>query len=303
VPTFSIIIVHYHTPEALRECLESVFEAGEVIVVDNSFAKLDITTLKNEFPSVNWINPLKNLGFGRACNLGLDAAKNDLVLFLNPDAVALPGALAELGRVFDDDLVAAAGGMLRFQDGRLQESACGELNLWAVIGEQIFLEKSLGKINLWPKYWRSKELVNKGSGPFEVAQVMGACLAVRRETALKVRFDEDFFLYCEDTEFCKRLAQFGKILYVPKAEFTHQLGLSSTGNRWWSIAMYNRGKEMYFAKHHGKFAELLCLKKNREGALLRVILGFFTLRFEYSKTFWKVFTAPKLGPELPDDAK
>ncbi|MEZ5163764.1 MAG: hypothetical protein R2688_08430 [Fimbriimonadaceae bacterium] len=67
---------------------------------------------------------------------------------------------------------------------------------------------------------------------------MGACLMLRPVE----RFDERFFLYCEDTELCHRLAQRGKIMYAPEAEFVHELGASSTTTRWESIARYNRGK-------------------------------------------------------------
>ncbi len=301
--TVSVIIVHYLTPDALSECLASIDQNYQVIVVDNSASTHDITTLKSSFGFVNWIDTPRNLGFGAACNLGLSIATNELVLFLNPDAVAHTDSIAQLSKTFDDPEVVACGGRLENTDGSFQESACVNLNLWAVMGEQLFLERTLGRIGLWPRYWISGALAKLGDGPFEVAQVMGACLMVRRIAALETKFDESFFLYCEDTDFCKRLSSKGKIFYVPQARFTHQLGLSSSTNRWWSVAMYNRGKELYFAKHHGKFSKWFCIKKNREGALLRMLLGILTFRFAYSKLFWKVFTAPVTGPKLPDDAR
>jgi len=58
------------------------------------------------------------------------------------------------------------------------------------------------------------------SEPSETKQVMGACMMMRKG----LRFDERFFLYCEDTELCYRLGQTGKILYVPQAKFFHELG-------------------------------------------------------------------------------
>jgi GT2 family glycosyltransferase len=122
---------------------------------------------------------------------------------------------------------------------------------------------------------------------------MGACLMMRPVE----RFEERFFLYCEDTELCYRLRRHGQILYVPQAEFTHALGASSTGNRWWSVAMYNRGKELYFRIHHGTSHQVVCLFINRLGALLRLMIK------PWQTAMWiKVLFAPVNGPKKPSDA-
>jgi GT2 family glycosyltransferase len=102
---------------------------------------------------------------------------------------------------------------------------------------------------------------------YEVEQVMGACLMVRRLE----RFDERFFLYCEDTELCRRLRRHGRIVWVPSSVFRHELGASSQ-KRWLAVARYNRGKELYFSIHHGRFVSLVCFLLNRIGALLRVLV-------------------------------
>ncbi len=88
-------------------------------------------------------------------------------------------------------------------------------------------------------------------------------------------FDERFFLYCEDTELCKRISEQGEIWYVPKALFTHALGTSSESGRWRAVSYYNRGKELYFKIHHGSGASILCLILNRLGALLRLVVWGF----------------------------
>jgi len=302
VQTLSVVIVHYRTPEALRVCLNSLEEADEIIVIDNSASKFDISQLNLDFPNVIWKLMERNIGFGAACNVGLKSATKDLVLFLNPDAAAKPGALSSLITVFSDQTVVACGGKLEFPNGSLQESACGRLTLGAVFREQTLLEKFFIKLGKGPLYWQSGVLLKQGAGPFEVSQVMGACLMVRRDLALKTLFDEDFFLYCEDTDFCKRLTKLGKILYVPEAQFSHELGLSTSENRWWSVAMYNRGKELYFLKHHGKLAWLICVLIDRAGAKFRITGGLLTLRMPYSKLFWRVLWAPIQGPKLPEDS-
>ncbi len=140
-------------------------------------------------------------------------------------------------------------------------------------------------------------LLSRGQEPQQVAQVMGACLMFRP----KELFDQRFFLYCEDTELCHRLRRHGKILYVPEASFTHELGASSTGNRWKAVAMYNCGKELFFSIHRGAFARGTCVFLDRMGALLRCLAWFLMLaasggtsrraRWQTGQ-FWKVLTAP-----------
>jgi GT2 family glycosyltransferase len=126
---------------------------------------------------------------------------------------------------------------------------------------------------------------------------MGACLMMRKVEL----FDDRFFLYCEDTELCKRLETHGQIRYVPSAKFFHQLGSSSEGARWKSIALYNRGKELYFQIHHGRFSSFICFCIDRKGALLRLLawslaslatLGTKERFRRQAAAFWRVLCAP-----------
>lgn len=121
-------------------------------------------------------------------------------------------------------------------------------------------------------------------------------------------FDERFFLYCEDTELCHRVRQSGKIVYVPAACFVHELGASSAGTRWESVSRYNRGKELYFAIHHGRALQTCAWLINRLGAALRLVmwagatvvtLGRLRRPRMGAMTFAKVLFAPVAGPREP----
>ncbi|MBX3118818.1 MAG: glycosyltransferase [Fimbriimonadaceae bacterium] len=201
--------------------------------------------------------------------------------------------------------VVAAGARLLNPDRTLQESSCNELTLWAVFCEQSYLEKLFPNSRLFSPYWNSR----KHNGTAEVEQVMGACMMMRKGFEF---FDERFFLYCEDTELCKRLRKQGKILYVPSAQVTHDLGSSSDASRWRAVAFYNRGKELYFEIHHGKTAAFMCWWLNRWGAFLRglvwTLIAVLSLNknpewIERAKLFWKVLAAPKLGPPDPRSSR
>lgn len=268
MPRVSVIVVSFNTREALRRCLSAVRaeRVHETIVIDNASTDGSPEMVEREFPEVRLIRNSANRGFGAANNQGLDAMTGDLALFLNSDASPRPGAIARLARCFEDPEVVAAGGKLVFPDGRLQESAAGPLTLWALFCEQTGLEKLFPRSRWLSPYWLSRRLVESGRpGPHAVAQVMGACLMIRPVA----RFDERFFLYCEDTELCRRLAERGKIVYEPEAVFEHELGASSRADRWRAIRRYNRGKELYFRIHHGLGSAVAAYLLNRAGLVLR----------------------------------
>lgn len=297
----SVVVVSFNTREKLRHCLNALPATAETIVVDNASTDGSAEMVREEFPDATLIANAENRGFGAANNQGIAAATRPLVLLLNADAYADPGAVDELAAAFADPSVVAAGGRLLNPDRTLQLSTAGPLTLWAVFCEQTLLEKVFPRHRWLSPYWNTHRL----DGPADVEQVMGACLMMRRGLE---NFDERFFLYCEDTELCRRLRRHGRIRYVPGAVFVHELGSSSSADRWRSVARYNRGKELYFAIHHGPVASALCLLTNRFGALLR-LFGWFVAavatlgtrpRFR-SQTglFWRVLTAPLVGPPSP----
>lgn len=261
-----------------------------MIVVDNASADGSAEMVRQAFPAVHLIESSENLGFGKANNRGLDVATGELVLYLNSDAYVEAGALEKLTSVFADNAVVAAGPKLLNLDRSLQESVAGRLTLGKVFLEQTFLDAIARKFGRG--YWRTRSV--QGEAISTVDQVMGACIMVRRSA--NERFDERYFLYCEDTDLCVRLSRHGKIIYVRDAEVIHELGSSSVASRWKSVARYNLGKELYFRIHHGVMASTLCWMLNRMGAILRLIAGLLLSPFSKSgrdkaSTFWRVLWA------------
>ncbi len=323
----SVVVVSYNTCDKLRRCLSCIEAEHEVIVVDNASTDGSVEMIQTEFPAAKLIENSGNVGFGAANNQGMDLATRDLVLFLNSDCYASPGSIATLAAAFSDPKVIATGGRLLNPDGSLQESVAGPLTLWAVFLEQTYLERFAGSKSYWrtPRFcgtafqavsgsgFRPKDQGQDGPGTLRqdagatipVDQVMGACMMIRPVE----KFDERFFLYCEDTDLCLRLRKHGSIVYVPTAVFTHELGSSSLGaSRWLSVARYNRGKELYFAIHWGWFACAICWKLDRLGALLRLtaycVLNVITLfmrpQWRQMPLLWlRVLTVSPRGPDRP----
>lgn len=294
-------MVSYNTVGLLRRCLGSLQTESavhEIIVVDNASTDGSPEMVTAEFPTVRLIRNDRNRGFGAANNQGIEAATSEVVLLLNSDCSAEPESITTLASVFEDPSVVAAGGRLYDREGQLQNSCCSSLTLWRVLCEQFFLEKLFPRSKIFNSYWLTPRLANLGPGPHDVEQVMGACLMMRTLE----RFDESFFLYCEDTDLCKRLRRRGRIVYV-NAPFEHALGASTAKNRGWAIGMYNRGKELYFAKHHGPLQLITCWLLNRTGAMLRLLVGIVTFNWVRVANFDRVVFAPLRGPALPPDAR
>lgn len=308
MPRLTVVVVSYNACASLRRCLASLGDADEVIVVDNSSKDGSAAMVEAEFPEFRLIKNDLNRGFGAANNQGMDAATGDIVLLLNCDALVKHRALDAIRKVMEDESIVACGGRLEFPDTRVQASCANRLTLWALFCEQSLLERAFPRSRILSPYWETHRLL---AGPtvekHEIEQVMGACLCLRPVE----RFDERFFLYCEDTELCRRLHKHGKIVFLPGARFVHELGASSA-QRWEAIARYNRGKELYFLIHHGRGASFVALLLDRFGAALRLaawsVLCVCTafmhagLRAK-AAIFLRVLTAPLSGPPLPADTR
>lgn len=294
-----MVVVSFNTKEKLRLCLASLNEAHEVIVVDNASIDGSPEMVQSEFPLVELIRNPVNRGFGAANNQGISVATRPYTLFLNSDAYAEPGAIERLALEMEKEGIVAAGGRLLNPDGTLQNSSANPLTLWAVFCEQLWLEKLFPRSSFFSPYWNSWRF----DASADVTQVMGACLMVRTGSA---GFDERFFLYVEDTDLCYRLSKLGRIRYVPEAKFVHDLGSSSV-SRWQAVALYNRGKELFFEIHFGKGKALVALLLNRLGALLRfvvwgvasVVTLFSIPRFRSKALlFWRVLVSPVGGRKV-----
>lgn len=297
-----MIVVSYNTREKLRHCLECIEPHHEVVVIDNASTDGSPEMVRDGFPQVRLIANKDNVGFGVANNQGCAVATGNLVLFLNSDAYAEPGAIDHLAQVFTDEKVVGAGGRLLNPDGSLQQSTANELTLWAVFCEQTQIEKFAPGSPLLSPYWttfRNKDRTE----PWPTAQIMGACLMVRAANGRPVEeFDPRYFLYCEDTDLCKRLSCHGALLHVPTACFTHELGSSSKRDPAMGVIRYNRGKELYFQIHRGAMASFGCLVLDRLGAFMRLSAwsALFALsgfqngkRRDQVRSFWRVLTASR----------
>jgi len=217
--TASIVIVNYNGGDAIMECLNSVLsqlEAGvEVIVVDNLSVDGSPEAIKVRFPEVQLILAGANRGFGAGNNLGIRNAHGKYVVFLNPDTLVREGWLApligELEREADVGLVTAR---ILMADDPATVNTCG--NTVHLTG--ITLCRGLGL---------PEDSFNRVE---DVGAVSGAAFAMRRELFEELGgFDEEMFLYMEDTDLSLRVRLSGwRCVLVPASVVLHRYALKMT---------------------------------------------------------------------------
>jgi hypothetical protein len=215
----SIIIVSFNTKDLLKRCLESLPVFPEIIVVDNGSSDGSIEMLqKLKGQKIKMIANRKNVGFAKAVNQGLKQAKGKNLLLLNSDIFVKKDALERLiAFVQKQPQTGVVGGRLLNPDGSPQGSCFYLPTLGKVIKEFWFNGPSvLGKY------------VPLGDKAVEVEAVQGAVFLIPKKILEKVGFfDERYFMYFEDLDYCRRVRKAGfKVYYLPGAEFVHEHGAS-----------------------------------------------------------------------------
>lgn len=257
----STVIVSYNTRQLLRACLNSLPDAAgglehEVFVVDNTSSDGSPEMVEEEFPWVHLVRSECNLGFAGGNNEGLRRASGRCLLLLNPDTVTAPKALAELVAFMDSHPQAGyCGPKLVNPDGSHQPSArrfpTPISPAFSMLGLAVRRPKSRHAIDLHLQLGSEKA--------FAADWLSGACLMVRREVIEQVGLlDDGFFLYFEETDWCRRMAAAGwQGWYVPSAQVMHFGGQSVSqaaavglfsGNHpvYWTLS-----SRRYLRKHHG----------------------------------------------------
>ena len=254
--SLTISIVSYNTCPDLLACLASIFDnppqrAFEVVVVDNGSTDGSVERVRAAFPQVRLIETGENLGYGRANNRALLGAAGDAYAILNSDLVLRPGSLDRcvdyLGAHPEAGIV---GGALLDPDGKPQRDwAAGELDLAAVVSEQLFLGRLLPLSQLFGDYFKSGW---RRCDTRALPQVCGAFLVARADLYNRIGgFDEDYWMYCEDTDLCKRIRNDGlACVYVHDAPAVHGHGKSSAGAlRPRMVLAHNESRVVYLRKH------------------------------------------------------
>jgi|TARA_B110000444_G_scaffold254544_1_gene287256 GT2 family glycosyltransferase len=269
----SVVIVSFHSEDVIHNCIKSIIDKIEIIVVENSGNKEFANKIENQYKNVKCILSPQNLGMGAGNNLGLKHIKTDYVFILNPDIILKKDTIEEIiiasKKIENFGLIAPLSDNLKYPNYILN---------------------------------KKKELPDF-IDPFKVESVDGFAMILNLRKLKKIDqfkdnnfFDENIFLYLENDDLCKRINKFENIFIVPKSKINH-LGASGVNKKYSEQIELSRNwhwiwSKFYFNKKHYGFLKAMfecfpsflsailkvlfyfLINNNKKGIYLHRVLGF-----------------------------
>ena len=257
--TLTIVIVTFKSEKVIDNCIKSISDQIKIIIVDNSNDQNFKDTLEKKYENVECILSSSNLGMGSGNNLGLNNVKTEYALILNPDVILRDNTISEI----------------------IKESK--KIDSFAVLAP-------LSENDNNPNY-KIKQIDKKNINilnPFKVESVDGFAMLLNLKKINQIPdfqnkkyFDENFFMYLENDDFCKRLSQYNQnIFIIPKSrikhlgakavsdEYAYEVELSRNWHWIWSRFYYNK-------KHSGFLYALINGLPVFLSATAKVLFYFF----------------------------
>jgi GT2 family glycosyltransferase len=230
----SVVIVNHNSTDLLLELLQSIAEsppAGisyEVIVVDNASEQSPVAAVQRLDPDVQVLSSTTNEGFARANNRGIGGASGRYLLFLNPDMVMRPHTIETMIKYLDSNPpVGAASCFVQLPSGDLDDASHrGFPTPWNALCHFSGLARLAPRARLLSDYSMGWAMSDH---PHRVDAIAGCFMLVRRSAGEGIGWwDEDYFFYGEDLDFCYRLRASGwTVAFVPNVSILHYKGMSS----------------------------------------------------------------------------
>ena len=285
-PDLSIIILNYNTADWLENALRSIERFSgkninlEIIVVDNASKDNSVEMVKQKFPKVNLIQSSENGGFAKGNNLGIQEAQGRYVMLFNSDAEFTDQThLEKIIRYLDsNDAVAVMSPKLILPDGAIDlASHRGEPTAWAALTyfgklEQIFPNSLF--FGQYHQTWKNFDTIH------EIDACSGAAMIVRASAIQQVgMLDEQFFMYAEDLDWCRRFREAGySVMYFPESTVLHHKYKSGLKNSSKDTAQttnhhFFETMKQYYEKHYGNGSQLKRLLIHKGVDLLRKMKG------------------------------
>lgn len=282
----SIIVLNWNGKKFLKDCLNSLakltYPQVEIIVVDNNSTDGSQEFVKVNYQKVILIENKENYGFAKGNNIGFKASTGDYVLILNNDTIVTPNFLAPIIKDFENNpTIACLQPQIRLSENKeLLDGVGGFLTFTGFLYHFGYL-----KDRMQSKY-------NK---KMKIFSAKGACMLLRRKAIEKVGlFDEDFFIFFEETDLCFRFWLAGYfVVYEPESVIYHLGGGDTTSSN-----SYQYEKRLYMS-----FRNMLCCYLKNFGTInllivlpififLQVCLVFYyliTLKIKLMITVFKAF--------------
>jgi len=279
----SIVIVNYNVRDLLLDAVASLYTAldgieGEIIVVDNASSDGAIEALNAQYPKVVTVGLSENLGFGAANNIGIEMARGEYILLINPDTIVQENTLREmLSFMASHPDAVFAGCKILNPDGSFEPaSKRGFPSPWSSFCRVFGLSRLFPHSRLFGGY----NLTHIDPDTTSRVDALSGCFMFCRAAELKELkgFDTDFFMYGEDLDLCFRAKRNGgSIYYYPGTSIMHLKGESTRRSAIDALATFYEAMEIFARKHFRSNPPLLWLI--RAGIWFRRIIARVNERF------------------------
>lgn len=257
----SIIVLNWNGKKFLKNCLDSLqkvtYSPLEIIVVDNNSKDGSQEFVKTNYEKVILIENKENYGFAKGNNIGFEISKGDYILILNNDTIVTPNFLSSLIKDFENNpKIACLQPQIRLSENKQLLDGVG-----AFLTPTGFL---------YHFGYLKDRMLTKYNKKMKIFSAKGACMLLRRKVIEKIGlFDDDFFIFFEETDLCFRLWLAGYfVMYEPKSVIYHFGGGDTTFSN-----SYQHEKRAYLSMRN----MIYCYIKNFGTINLLTILPMFIL--------------------------
>jgi N-acetylglucosaminyl-diphospho-decaprenol L-rhamnosyltransferase len=249
-PRLSIVIVNWNTRALLLRLLGELLPEGgppmacEVIAVDNASSDDSAAAAAAAFPAAIVLRQPVNGGFAYGVNRGVEQARSEWVLLLNTDTEVSQAAItAFVAEAEKQPGAAVFGPRIVDERGAVQHSVWGRHRPWRHLLDALGLARLLDR-------------APRPGGAVDVDCVSGCVFLIRRIALERVGcFDERFFLYFEEADFCERVRRAGmRVRWLPATSFVHRGGLSAVQAAMRTFVAFRESCLLYHAAWHGRVA-------------------------------------------------
>ena len=254
----SIIILDYHLKNLIKYCVKNIKDTVhdldyEIIVVDNGTNCGTKEMLEELYPDVKFMQNGANLGFSAGNNRGIDQAKGDYVTIMNPDITVKPEAINRIVNYMKSNPDVGLVGPRLLNPNETVQLTCRRFQtLKTILNRRTPLGNTL-KGRKETEDHLMKHVDHKQT--MEVDWVMGACQTVRKSDLDKIgKYDERFFFYVEDMEWCRRVWMNGfKVMYLADAEMYHLHEQGSMTSPWGFFKVFKNKLTRWHVKSFLKY--------------------------------------------------
>ena len=266
----SVIIVTYKSDHVIENCINSIDSDIEIVVIDNSNNEQFKKKIETKYKNVKCILSKENLGMGAGNNLGIKNVDKDFALILNPDVALEKNSMKEIF---------------------ISSKRIDEFGIIAPISSK----------DEYPNYILKNDHNFESEKPFKVKSVDGYAMLLNLKRLKKIDdfnfFDENFFLYLENEDLCKRLIEKNENIYISPKSKIHHLGGKAVDPKHKNEIEYLRNwhwmwSKFYFnKKHYGYWIALLKILKN----LISAKIKFFYYLITFNTYKRKIYQMRLLG--------